>query len=300
MTEHNPFCLLQELPPFDSPSKPEYNYCINDEYNFVLTPESQIKYNIKHLVNNSIYPIDEIRFTKLEFHTRYIDDMLNLDKNKYAQLIYVTCLNTLNSSIQATYNINNKNTIMLDIEIFKGPRYLELNLLDIKLYIKPMNPFLHIPYISFHPSFKPIIIAELTRYCYSCSSNTDYLFYKNNYFQQLLDRGYPNKLLKEYFSIVLDRKTILQKIISKKYIEYQENNSVPRPISFPLKRTLETLNLEVNNLIKFPDIISNNPLYPNHPTICYTNPPSLGSIISSNKCDIILSDAYINKFITHS
>ena len=81
MTEHNPFCLLQELPPFDSPSKPEYNYCINDEYNFVLTPESQIKYNIKHLVNNSIYPIDEIRFTKLEFHTRYIDDMLNLDKN---------------------------------------------------------------------------------------------------------------------------------------------------------------------------------------------------------------------------
>ncbi|CAI7764815.1 unnamed protein product [Closterium sp. NIES-54] len=106
----------------------------------------------------------------------------------------------------------------LDLSVFKGQRFQSSGTLDMKLFQKPMNRYLYLPFKSYHTRATKLgfIRSELQRFLLRSSSRPDFLNSRALFFARLRARGYPEKFLLPIFKSVLfsDRGGLLQRAFS--------------------------------------------------------------------------------------
>lgn len=153
------------------------------------------------------------------FLDRFIDDGFMIIKTREDARRIMHALNQL-SSLKFTYDISDQQATYLDLIIFKGNRFKDTGILDVKVYFKPCNKLLYLPACSSHP--KPmkygIIIGEAIRTLRNCSSKSDWLAAMHFIFKGLIARGYSPTTLKKHFKKIRfeDRPSYLTENTKKK------------------------------------------------------------------------------------
>jgi len=146
---------------------------------------------------------DALSNENILFQSRYIDDGLLLVKSETAGREIIDALNNT-SNLHLTSQINTNKAIYLDIEVYKGMRYMRESRLDTKVYFKPTNNFLYLPFNSEHPIHQKlgIIKGEAIRCLRNSSSKTDWLWAINLIFKGLMARGYPPLTIKKVWKTI--------------------------------------------------------------------------------------------------
>ena len=139
----------------------------------------------------------------IHFQERFIDDGLLLVKTKEDATRIMEGLNQA-SPLNLTSDISDKAAIYLDIEVYKGTRYIAERKLDLKVYFKPTNKLLYLPAKSNHPGAMKtgIVRGEAIRTLRNTSSKTEWLKALNHIFKGLMARGYSPKAIKDRWKSV--------------------------------------------------------------------------------------------------
>ncbi len=219
----------------------------------------------------------------LLYYGRYLDDIILITRKLTTTETHKThnTFNQLHPSIKFNWLVSDKQCEFLDLLIFKGKRFNNTNIFDLKVHQKILNNYLYIPYSSFNPIYQKIgtIKTELIRYIRICSSIEYYTEIKRKFFQRLKDRGYPTSFLKKYYNIVQykDRQKYLEKSIKK-----------TKDLT-PL--VLDYTSFNINNRKRITDSLHNNTklkaFYNKHnitpPTIVWRSASKLSKKLCSNK-----------------
>ena len=146
-------------------------------------------------------------------HHRYIDDGCVVwvgDQLRVAPFIFQ--LNILHPSINITYTISPKEVVMLDVKLFKGPRFNSNGILDTCVFQKELNRYQYLPWISFHPRHVKLsfIRSELRRYMIRECSKEGWLKLAHLLYYRLRARGYPRTfLVKAYTGVTFAQRSLL-------------------------------------------------------------------------------------------
>lgn len=185
-------------------------------------------------------------------YNRFVDDKTSIFVDKRSGEIFITNFNKMRpNSIKDTYSLSDTNAIFLDIEYFKGPRFLATGLLDTKIYQKTMNNYLYIPPFSAHSKINmtSVIVSMLQRYRMFCNNSDDYISLKQLYYDRLLARGYTRENLLTIFSTNLDRDTLRE----KRNIKNKSNLDKILPPIFKIINTPRIQNMNITSLLKYTD-----------------------------------------------
>ena len=89
----------------------------------------------------------------------------------------------------------------MDLYIFKGNKFYETGKLSIKVYQKPENRYMYIPYKSAHPrhTIKNYVLRELKWYVRINTEELNFLKIKNIFFLRMRNRGLRKNLLAQWF-----------------------------------------------------------------------------------------------------
>ena len=166
-------------------------------------------------------------------YKRFIDDCFIIYQgNKTNLLEFVDLFNSLVDSITLSLQSFGSSVDFLDLTIYKGKRFRREGKLDLKIFQKPMNKYLYLPFTTDHPihCLKSFVTTELQRYVRSCSDRSAYLTIANLFFKRLLNRDFPVDKLSEWFESVdyNNRMTYLfkQEIIQEAEGTLPEENNI--------------------------------------------------------------------------
>ncbi len=146
---------------------------------------------------------------------RYMDDTLVFWTGSLQQLKdFVNEINTLHETLKFTYEASETSIQFLDLVLYKGTRFKETGILDIKCHTKKTETGQFLHRTSSHPRsvFKGFLRGEIMRYARN-NNNMDTFREKKEFFmQKLTNRGYTeSELLDADLSINLgDRSTYIQ------------------------------------------------------------------------------------------
>ena len=127
---------------------------------------------------------------------RFLDDILMLWPDTTEKLhAFLDHLNHQMTHISFTMTHSLQSITFLDLEIFKGPRFRQDNILDTKLYIKPTNPQTFLHYTSCHPAttFNTIIKGEIIRALRATSDKANFSLILSKLLTRFMERGYPRE-----------------------------------------------------------------------------------------------------------
>ena len=146
---------------------------------------------------------------------RYIDDIFSLwDASKTDIEIFIEQANSYHPTIKFTAEISNTETILLDTVIYKGERFREQSILDIKTHFKPTETFQYTHYTSCHPPSvkKGFVKGEALRLLRTNSSEITFEENILNFRAHFVGRGYPLNLIDKHLSEVhfTERKSALK------------------------------------------------------------------------------------------
>ena len=130
---------------------------------------------------------------KIIFHGRFRDDgfiIFDGDITEATQLFNIA--NDYHPLLKFTYNISESHMTFLDTKVYKGTRFQESGILDIKLYIKPTHTFqyLHRTSAQSKSVFKGFIKGECIRHARNTSDRTILLERLQEFQTHLTKRGY--------------------------------------------------------------------------------------------------------------
>jgi hypothetical protein len=177
------------------------------------------------------------------------------------------------------------------LEIYKGSRYNEKLVFDIKLYQKPQNKYLYLPPNSFHPKsvFKAFISAEIDRYRLCCNNDSDFDEIKKQFHSRLIARGYKEDYLKSIFDVPRDRKLILGKI-DQRILDptKKKSKNLEVPILFKTKYTPQAILMQLAKCLELNEAAqlergAINFFNFRNPIRCFSNSSSIGSYFSKNR-----------------
>ena len=86
---------------------------------------------------------------------RFIDDIFVIwtgTKEEFEKILYMKTMNSIHNTIKFTYEASDKELTYLDITLYKGDRFLNKNILDIRTHIKDTNKQLYVHADSYHPN----------------------------------------------------------------------------------------------------------------------------------------------------
>ena len=195
-------------------------------------------------------------------------------------------LNNQHPNIQLTSTISSYSVDFLDLTIFKGPRLTSDNKLDLKVFSKPNNQYLYLPFTSFHarPHKLSFIRGELCRFIRNCSQYSDFILLKNAFFKHLRIRGYPASIILKQFSKIsyADRLSLIF-----------PNHNVTRlntPLLFNIGHNASTVRFNFKKiLLHYWNLISNdaqlNQMFPDLPIVSFSRSKNLAEkiLFSSRK-----------------
>ena len=92
----------------------------------------------------------------------------------------------------------------MDLYIYKGNKFLIDGTLSIKVFQKPENKYMYIPFKSAHPrhTIKNYILGELKRYVRINTDELNFLKIRNSFFLRMRNRGFNKRKLSLWFSEV--------------------------------------------------------------------------------------------------
>lgn len=205
---------------------------------------------------------------------RFIDDIFIIINGDSTIANKIICeLNSQHPNIQLTGTISTSSVDFLDLTIFKGPRFISDHKLDIKVYSKPNNQFLYLPFTSFHarPHKISFLRGELLRFIRNCSQVEDFLrLIRKEFFHRLRARGYPVSIILAQFRNINYRDRL-------SFIFPSQNN--PRkntPLLFNFIHNASSVRFNFKKiLLEHWNIISNDnntvaPYFPDRPLIAYS------------------------------
>jgi len=145
---------------------------------------------------------------------RFIDDLLIIvNSSEEAQTVLDT-FNNIDPFITLTGNISDDTTNFLDLTLYKGSRFHHSQRFDLDVYQKPSNLFLFLPPCSCHPEhvFKGWIQGYLSRLRINCTDDIIHHLRRQQFWEQLLARGYAEVDLSNYFQHNPQRSILIAKI----------------------------------------------------------------------------------------
>ena len=223
------------------------------------------------------------------FYKRFVDDLFGIFPCRTSAQAFMDVFNNQVPTIKCkVYTITADSGVFLDVEVFKGERFVASGSLDTKVYQKIQNRYLYLPPNSFHRThvFRSYIVSELNRYRLGCTSDSDFESIRVQFFNRLVDRGYNPDLLRQLWGLYTDRQTLLNKMNDR--FLYRVSRPSP-PITFNTTFTPETECLKISSLLRLPSYITADPdlakVFDNaNPITCFSNPQSaLGSLSQGRK-----------------
>ena len=139
----------------------------------------------------------------------YIDDVFSLFDCKRTEVDrFIEQANTFHPTIKFTAEISQNEMTFLDTVVFKGERFIEKSILDIKTHYKPTATFQYIHFISCHPPEvkRGFIKGGAIRLLRTNSSKTTFEECLVNFKHRLEARGYSKKYIEWPLSeVIFDR-----------------------------------------------------------------------------------------------
>ena len=146
---------------------------------------------------------------------RYIDDIFSLWNIKKDEInAFIETANSYHSTIRFTAEICDKEITFLDTCVYKGSRFEQDSVLDLRTHFKPTETFQYTHFQSCHPVGikKGFIKGEALRLLRTNSSQQ--IFEENicNFKLRLMSRGYPGNFIQKVLDEISfsDRKLALQ------------------------------------------------------------------------------------------
>ena len=232
------------------------------------------------LINQQIHALLDLRF---------IDDFVIIANSVAEANIILQTLNSIDPLIKLTGTISNTSCVFLDLTLYKGSRFDTSGHFDLDVYQKPSNKFLFLPYSSYHHPhiFKGWIHGYISRLRLNCTEDARYQLHRQQFYQQLQARGYPEDTLSYLFEYTPDRAQLLHKVRFTPQSCMLTNTKTVFKLRYN-PRTASLLPLIKQALTATPDILINpsitKQLQPNgRPTICLKNSPNIANSIISAK-----------------
>ena len=129
---------------------------------------------------------------------RYIDDIFVVATCTIEEFqAFMERANTIHETIKFTHEVSETETTFLDVTVYKGTRFRESNILDIKTHIKDTNKQLYVQATSYHPpsTRKGIAKGEAKRYLRTNSNKDNFEEMKHKLRKKLRERGYKDKTI---------------------------------------------------------------------------------------------------------
>ena len=136
---------------------------------------------------------------------RYIDDIFSLWDTRREDLTqFIDLANKHHPTIKFTAEISDTETTFLDTSVYKGERFTNESVLDIRTHYKPTETFQYTHFSSCHPPGvkKGFIKGEAFRLLRTNSSRTVFEEKIKLFQSHLIDRGYPEGLVQRTLSEV--------------------------------------------------------------------------------------------------
>ena len=133
---------------------------------------------------------------KILLWKRFIDDVFIIWIGSPAKLEeYMRSINTIHDTIKFTHEMNNQEITFLDVTLYKGQRFHQTGILDIKTHKKKTNKQLYVHADSYHPpgTKKGIAKGETNRYLRTNSNETNFNTMSQKLKNKLKERGYKEK-----------------------------------------------------------------------------------------------------------
>lgn len=230
------------------------------------------------------YIMSKFKFAnRVLYHGRFRDDgfiAFNGTQNEILQFFDIG--NTCHEHLKFTYEISEKSVNFLDTTIYKGIRFQENNILDIKSYVKPTNNFQYLHRKSTHsPSvFKGFIKGECIRHTRNTSDPCILSTILTDFKTHLSKRGYSDKEIDPIIRTMenTNRKKFLVKT-DLKCKQRQPNVMITKynPHFKGLKKRI----LKYWNVLKNDEICKE--LFTKEPIIAYSKHKNIGEMIIQSR-----------------
>ena len=142
---------------------------------------------------------------KIILHKKYRDDGIILFSGSRDELQqFYDIANKEDKLLKFTFEISNEKATFLDLDIYKGQRFIQTNTLDLKTHFKPTETFQYLAMESCHPfhCYRGLIKGESLRNIRNTSDKNIYLANMEMFTRRLVERGYDESLVKECLSEV--------------------------------------------------------------------------------------------------
>ena len=129
---------------------------------------------------------------------RYIDDIFSIwNVHKHQVTQFIEQANKHHQTIKFTAEISYTEITFLDTNVFKGERFANKSVLDIKTHFKPTETFQYTHFSSCHPLGvkKGFIKSEALRHLRTKSSENEFKIKISRFRANLIERGYPESLI---------------------------------------------------------------------------------------------------------
>jgi hypothetical protein len=188
-------------------------------------------------------------------YKRMVDDVAAIITNKMQATVFMHLLQTaVDTGIHFEYQIDDKQMIFMDMEVYKNDEFSHTGQLSTRLYQKPMNKYLFLPFQSSHPIsvFSSWITCYLHRIRILCSDDAEFERNKWKFYARLKRRGYPGKFLKRIFKKVYDRRELLHKYTQAHMDDHKRQTGHIAALRIPLNEFNKKLIRIIKESLKFP------------------------------------------------
>ena len=152
----------------------------------------------------------------ITFCARYRDDgIMYFDGTEEQIHAFFQTANLAHEHLKFTYELSKSNINFLDLIIYKGERFENTGIFDVKTYIKPTETFQYLERTSSHPKhvFKAFVKGEIIRYIRNTNNKTELLKQVEAFKKRLIARNYSEEEINHIIenTINLDRRNLLHK-----------------------------------------------------------------------------------------
>lgn len=161
------------------------------------------------------------------YHGRYRDDGFIIYHGNEREIHdFFTLANSYHPLLKFTYEISNEQMNFLDTTMFKGARFNDTKILDVKTYIKPTNTFQYLDRNSaHHPSvFRGLIKGETIRYLRNTSDTDILTAMLNDFKSNLIKRGYDSNEIEKTITSAVENS---DRVVALKNSGIKKNQNIP-------------------------------------------------------------------------
>ena len=212
---------------------------------------------------------------------RYRDDGFLLYKGSVNEIKdFFDLANRSHEYLKFTYEYSNKEITFLDTEIYKGSRFSNESVFDIRTHIKKTETFQYLERTSAHPTnvFKAFIKGEIIRYIRNTSDTNELEKITKSFKNRLINRNYKEQEIQE----------VIENIINKNRNELLKRSKVDKekPLAMVTKYNPAVKQLK-RKLIKHWKLILMNEdckdLFNNRPIVAYKRNKNLQELVTKAK-----------------